>query len=146
MESEIPYVAAVTPPDTTVIAFDQLRTIFEGQRTLMVRYHDMEKKNGAGVVSEDDLGDIDSRYVQARVHELFGWMVRELGEAMQELPSKPWKHVFGEVDEAKFREEMADAFHFFVEMCITAGMTADDLFEGYFGAWQKNRKRQENGY
>lgn len=146
MEPEIPYVAAALPSDTTVIAFDKLATIFDGQRALMARYHDMEKKNGACVVSEADMGDIGSRYVQAREHELFGWMVRELGEAMQELPSKPWKHVFGEVDETKFREELADAFHFFVEMCITAGMTADDLFDSYFSAWQKNRKRQENGY
>jgi hypothetical protein len=65
---------------------------------------------------------------------------------MQELKSKPWKNNYGETDVDKFREEMSDAFHFFVEMCITAGMTADDLFEGYFSAWQKNRKRQENGY
>ena len=73
-------------------------------------------------------------------------MVRELGEAMQELRSKPWKQDWRATDRDKFLEEMGDALHFFVEMCITAGMTAKDLFDAYFRSWEKNRGRQEDGY
>lgn len=146
MESEVPYQHAEEVPTTGDFKYDKLATIFEGQETLMGFYSIIERKNGAHVVSVADWGDINSRWVQSRIHDLYGYLIRELSEAMQELKGKPWKQTYGETDVDKFREELADSLHFFVEICITAGMTADDLFEGYFSAWQKNRKRQENGY
>ena len=113
----------------------------------MARYHGIEKTNFGHVVEIADLGDLDSRLVQARIHELFGFLVRELGEGMQELKiSKPWKQTFVASDPDKFREEMADSLHFFVEICITAGISADELFAEYFKAWSKNRGRQDSGY
>lgn len=126
--------------------FDQLRTIFAGQRALMDRYHEIERNNFSFPVEDADLGEIDFRLVQARMHEMFGFLVRELSEAMQELRSKPWKQKWAPTDVAKFQEEMADALHFYVEMCITAGISADTLFKQYFKAWEKNRGRQDNGY
>lgn len=127
-------------------AFDQLRTIFAGQRQLMDRYHEIERNNSSFPVETADLGEIDFRLVQARLHELFGFLVRELGEAMQELRSKPWKQNYAPTDVDKFIEEMADSLHFYVEMCITAGVGPDRLFQAYFKAWEKNRGRQDNGY
>lgn len=127
--------------------YDKLATVFAGQRSLMGRYHAIEKKNYGLVVDEADLGDLNSRAVQARIHMLFGFLVRELGEAMQELKvSKPWKQTFVPSDFSNFKEEMSDSLHFFVEICITAGISADDLFAGYFKAWEKNRGRQASNY
>jgi NTP pyrophosphatase (non-canonical NTP hydrolase) len=127
-------------------AYDKLKTIFAGQNILMDKYHAIETCNLSFPVESYDCGDIDSRLVQARLHELFGFLVRELGEAMQELRSKPWKQGWRQTDRDKFEEEMADSLHFFVEMCITAGISAEHLFDLYFKAWEKNRDRQSNGY
>lgn len=127
-------------------AYDRLRTIFRGQEKLMDKYHPLEQRNLSFPVEPSDQGDLDSRLVQARLHELFGFLVRELGEAMQELKSKPWKQGWSPTDRDKFEEEMADSLHFYVEMCITAGISADKLFDLYFKAWEKNRDRQDNGY
>lgn len=126
--------------------FDALRTIFAGQRELMRKYFEIETGEPSFPIPESDYGEINFATVQARLHELFGFTVRELSEAMQELRWKPWKQKWNGTDEAKFTEEMADALHFFVEMCITAGISADQLFDAYFRAWEKNRGRQNNGY
>lgn len=125
---------------------DLLRTIFAGQKILMARLEDIEEHYGSPVVGPQDYGDVNSRTVQMRLHELFGYMVREGAEAMQHLHSKPWKTQYKPTDRDEFEEEIVDTFHFFVEMCITAGISADRLFELYFAKWETNHVRQDTGY
>lgn len=125
---------------------DLLELMFQGQRSLMEKYHEIEEVNGSPVVYQDDEGDLNSRQVQARLHELFGYLVRELSEAMQELKLKPWKQTELETNVQAFVNEMADSAHFFFEMLITAGISPIDLYEAYFRMHQKNAQRQVNGY
>jgi hypothetical protein len=47
------------------------------------------------------------------------------------------------LNRANIREELSDILHFFVSMCIEAGMTADDLFNQYVGKNRENFRRQE---
>lgn len=112
----------------------------------MAKYHSIEKLNGAAVITRDLEGDLDSRWVQDRLHELYGWLSRELAEAMQELKLKPWKKTELKTDREAFVNELGDAFHFFVELCITAGMSADDLHRAYFRMHQKNNQRIAGTY
>lgn len=123
-----------------------LEMIFAGQRHLMTKYHALERDNGSPVITSDMEGELDNRQVQARIHELFGYLVRELSEAMQELRLKPWKRTEIPTDYLAFVNEMGDAFHFFVELCITAGMTADDLHRAYFRMHNKNNERIAGTY
>lgn len=120
--------------------------IFEGQRHLMTKYHAREKANGSAVITRDMEGQLDDRQVQARLHELFGYMVREMAEGMQELKNKPWKKTDTPTDRAAFISEVGDVFHFFVELCITAGMSAEDLHRAYFREHQKNNERLAGNY
>lgn len=129
-----------------MMGFDLLTTIFQGQSELMDGYHEIEEKNGSPVVYGGDYGNLNSRRVQARIHELYGYLVRELSEAMQELKLKPWKQTEKLTDREAFVNEVGDAMHFFVELCLTAGISADDLFAAYFRMHQKNVERQDNGY
>lgn len=112
----------------------------------MTKYHTREKENGSPVITRDMEGQLDDRQVQARIHELYGYTVRELGEAMQELKLKPWKQEEIPTDRQAFVDEMGDVLHFFVEMCITAGMTAEDLHRAYFRMHQKNNQRLAGNY
>lgn len=123
-----------------------LEMIFEGQRHLMAKYHAREKANGSPVITSDMEGNLDDRQVQARCHELYGYTVREMSEAMQELRNKPWKKSDTPVERDLFVNEIGDALHFFVELCITAGMTADDLHRAYFRMHQKNNDRLASSY
>jgi len=112
----------------------------------MAKYHDREVGNFSWAVEPDMEGDLDNRQVQARIHELFGYLVRELAEAMQELKLKPWKQTEIPTDHEAFVNEMGDAFHFFVELCITAGISAEDLHRAYFRMHQKNNTRIAGTY
>ena len=127
-------------------SYDMLRTIFEGQTLLMQKYADQERRNGEPMPEMDDWGSLDSRTVQMRLHSLYGFIVREMSEAMAHLDAKPWKDNPRPVNEDKFYEELGDTLHFFVEFCLVSGLGSKGLFDQYFRAWEKNRDRQASGY
>jgi hypothetical protein len=137
---------AGTVGDAPLPAVNYLEMIFEGQRHLMAKYHALEKANGSPVVYVDDEGQLDDRQVQARLHELFGFLMREMAEAMQELKNKPWKKTEAPTDIEAFVNEIGDAFHFFVEFCITAGIDAETLHRAYFRMHMKNNDRLAGTY
>lgn len=125
---------------------DMLVAIFKGQRELMEKYHMIEGANGSPVIPHELEGDLNGRRVQDRLHQLFGFAIREWGEAMQELPNKPWKQTLGQTDRAAFIDEVGDTLHFFVEFCITAGITPKELHDSYFRMHRKNQTRQSTNY
>ena len=69
-------------------------------------------------------------------------MVSELAELLEEVNFKWWKNPHA-IDEGNIREELSDILHFFVSMCIEAGMTAEDLHRQYVGKNRENFRRQE---
>ncbi|MGX9924155.1 hypothetical protein ACWIG4_30375 [Streptomyces sp. NPDC002248] len=120
--------------------------MFGMQKRLMLKYHLIEATNGSSVISGPDQGNLDDRKVQLRLHELFGYMTREMAEAMAELKNKPWRETLQETDREAFVEEVGDVFHFFLEFCITAGITSQELTQSFLKTNQKNVERQQNGY
>ena len=74
------------------------------------------------------------------------WTIVEICEAIDCLKNKPWKQTMMEVDVNHFQEEIADALHFFVEACIVAGISADDLFNLYMRKSKVNEFRQRSNY
>lgn len=69
-------------------------------------------------------------------------MLSELAELLEEVNFKWWKNPH-ELNVANIREELSDIMHFFVSMCIEAGMSADDLYQIYVGKNQENFRRQD---
>jgi hypothetical protein len=69
----------------------------------------------------------------------------EIHEALGEVGWKPWA-TSNHINEAAYKAELVDAWHFFMNLCIVVGMTPDELFEGYLTKRQKNIKRQQDGY
>lgn len=65
----------------------------------------------------------------------------ELGELLSEVNFKWWKNP-KPIDSAAVKEELVDVLHFFISMCIRAGMNADELFEGYIAKNKENFDRQ----
>ena len=125
---------------------DKLETIFDGQNQLIDKYHDIEAGRGALVIQRKDFGAIDSRFVQWRIKDLAYRTVEELSEATNCLKNKPWKQSEVMTDKEHFYEELADAFHFFIELCITAGMDAEDLALLYHKKNAVNKFRQRSKY
>lgn len=68
-------------------------------------------------------------------------MLSEFAEVVDELGYKWWKKS-NKIDFDNLKEELIDVLHFFVSMCITAGMTADEVFEIYSKKNAENFARQ----
>lgn len=139
-------VNAFSNQDVELPSGDLLESIFDGQNVLMEQYHDIEARNGAYVIMPTDMGHLDDRTVQARIKHLAFCVVEELTEATGCLKNKPWKQDMIATNVEHFQEEIADALHFFVELCITAGLDAEDLALLYHRKHKVNQFRQESGY
>jgi dimeric dUTPase (all-alpha-NTP-PPase superfamily) len=78
---------------------------------------------------------------------------QEVNEMLYELPFfKPWKNYDGmsEADiEAAFekaRMECVDAWHFFMNIMLALGFSADNFYEMYMAKNKENHRRQDDGY
>lgn len=68
-------------------------------------------------------------------------VVSELGELLDEVSFKWWKDQ--SVDPEAVKEELVDILHFFISMCIKAGISSEDLYNAYIKKNQENFARQE---
>jgi hypothetical protein len=90
---------------------EYLSEIFQYQRQLMERFHTIEVINVYGrsrlPLYVDQAPILDSVEVQLRIKEEMGRIVEEVGEAYDSIS-----------DKSKYQEEVADAFHFLVELFL----------------------------
>lgn len=94
---------------------DLLKAIFDRQKSLMGKYHDIELKSGL-LQTEDCPVNLDDKRGQARIKD-FSWRVtEELGEALDAKTSKD-----------HYQEELIDGLHFLTELTILVGKDYDTL-------------------
>lgn len=105
--------------DETVIG-ESLRAIFDRQKELMDKYHDIELRSGL-LQTEDCPIDLDDKRGQARIKD-FSWRItEEIGEALDALNNEG-----GESGLLHFHEELIDGLHFLTEMTILSGINVSD--------------------
>ena len=68
-------------------------------------------------------------------------MLSEMAELLNEVNFKWWKNP-KPVDDHAVKEELVDILHFFVSMCLRAGMSAEDLYRKYCEKNKENFNRQ----
>lgn len=91
---------------------DLLADIFDKQRKLAHKYHPIEKKNGFWVGDKLEI-NLDDSKGQARVKD-FSWRItEELMESLEAANAQDYTHTI---------EELSDALHFMVELCIICDM------------------------
>ena len=69
----------------------------------------------------------------------------EIGEALREVPWKPWK-INQMFNVAKFKIELIDVFHFLINLFLLSGMSAKDVFDLFISKNKINVRRQKDGY
>ncbi len=69
-------------------------------------------------------------------------MISELSELIDEVNFKWWKNK-KPVDERAVKEELVDILHFFVSMCLQAGMTPEEMYTIYKEKNRENFRRQQ---
>ena len=101
---------------------ESLKAIFERQKQLMVKYHDIELKSGL-LQTEDCPVNLDDKRGQARIKD-FSWRItEEIGEALDALENES-----GEAALLHFHEELIDGLHFLTEMTILTGYDISDKY------------------
>lgn len=94
---------------------DKLVAIFERQKELMNKYHDIEKRSGL-LQTEDCPVNLNDKRGQARIKD-FAWRVmEEVGEAIDARDD--FEHHI---------EELIDGLHFLTELTILTGCTPEDI-------------------
>ncbi|QGJ96831.1 dUTPase [Gordonia phage Cleo] len=123
---------------------DILATMFAQQLEHMRAYGDIQHTTPK--IEPHQWGDIQSPLVQAKIRESAGYTVEELYEAVNLLKNKPWKQSFRTTDREAFLEELADVWHFFIELHLLAGVDPEEVFRQYFMKSLKNVQRRDEGY
>lgn len=111
-----------------------LRQLFQLQGDLQ---REAYGRHPADILSDEERSEFIKDMVLATTDELH--------EALKEVGWKPWatsRHLNREA----FQHELVDALHFFINLCLASGLTADALFEGYLEKRQRNIERQQAGY
>jgi dimeric dUTPase (all-alpha-NTP-PPase superfamily) len=106
---------------------DRLDIIFNLQKSLN---DDIRKKRGLE-------GFTHEQWIQKQTLA----MLSEMAELLDEVNFKWWKNP-KPVDENAVKEELADILHFFVSMCLEAGMTPQELYDIYIYKNKENFDRQ----
>lgn len=98
-----------------------LEAIFTKQKELMKHYHPIEERNGLMRTNEIPVNP-HCKYGQAQLKD-FAWrFTEEIGEATEALEIHPGNR-------NHFYEEMIDALHFLVELCVLSDVTPGEIAE-----------------
>lgn len=108
--------------------YDMLERIFAMQKLLDDDIKEKRKLEGKYT---------DEEWIQKKVLAT----ISELSELLDEVNFKWWKNP-KEVDPNLVKGELTDILHFFVSMCLSAGMTAEELFSFYLDKNKENFDRQ----
>ena len=91
--------------------------------------------------------DITTKQGQRLIKECIFNLTEELFEASYTLKNRMHRLTDDrEIDFDHYKEELGDAFAFFLEVCILSGIDADELFAEYKRKNQIVRERLEKGY
>ena len=95
--------------------------------------------------------DLKERAAFLRDHFVF--CNQELQEMLYEIPFfKNWKDYSNMTDEEiveafdKAKNELIDAWHFFMNLSIGLGMGAEEFYQRYLDKHKENIRRQDEGY
>jgi dimeric dUTPase (all-alpha-NTP-PPase superfamily) len=102
------------------------------------RIFDMQGKLDSDIITNRNLSDISAeQWIQKETLAI----ISELAELLDEVNFKWWKNP-KELNHDNIKEELVDILHFFVSMCIKAGMSSEELYQIYIKKNQENFDRQ----
>ena len=71
--------------------------------------------------------------------------LNELHEALRETPWKSWKKQQS-LDAEKFKDELIDVWHFYLNLCLFIGMDSNEMYTRYLKKNKENFDRIVSGY
>lgn len=98
----------------------------------------MQKQLNDYITQTRNLNFTSEEWLQKRALAL----IEEITEVLNEANYKWWKNP-KPVDRSALKEELVDVLHFYVGMCIDAGISSQELFDAYITKNEENYKRQQ---
>lgn len=117
---------------------DMLDTLLKMQAALQTDYMHYDYS----AMTEQDRGEYVRNYTL--------YCIDEFSEMLHEIPFfKLWKKYSDDPEDNRFkwqraRMEFVDALHFFLNVALGLGFTAEELFQMYNAKYQENIQRQQN--
>jgi dimeric dUTPase (all-alpha-NTP-PPase superfamily) len=122
---------------------DMLKDIFTMQHELQERYCIVERKKRCYYPESICIDEpSDQNFIKSMAFRC----ITEIIEATECMRNKPWKQTHVVTDVEHMKEEIADALHFFVELCLLLGMSAEDLYTYYMKKNKVNDWRIDSKY
>jgi len=73
-------------------------------------------------------------------------MLDETHEVLREINWKSWKKTKKEIDQEHLLEELADTLHFYINLCLCWGFSAEDVYSAYIEKDKENYERIKKAY
>lgn len=141
-----PEVIEQEPQPEKVAVTDLLVNMFIQQLAHRKEYEKIYQAKGLDVLPQNQWGNLNNPLVQSEIRMTSAFLIEEIMEAINLLKNKPWRQDARPTDPDEFYNELADAWHFWLELMILAGMTPDKIQQHYFGMAEKNIERRASGY
>jgi dimeric dUTPase (all-alpha-NTP-PPase superfamily) len=94
-------------------------------------------------INKEKFGNLE--FNQEYINHMTVALTDEIFEALRETPFKYWKKN-QVLNKDNFQKELIDAWHFFMNLLIAGGITADKLYEMYCEKNKINYERVKNNY
>lgn len=119
---------------------DKLEDAFQKQREFMEMLVEADKLPEFPI-------DLTTKYGQRQIKEIVWNLVEELAEASFTLKNRMHRVTdHTDLDFEHYREELGDAFAFFLEICLMSGISPHELHAEYLRKNAIVKKRLEGGY
>ena len=112
---------------------DKLEDLFERQKEL-------QKKFG------NDLDGFNEEERQQYTKDNILGLLDETHEILRETNWKHWRKTKKPVNPENLKEEMADAFHFFINLCLAWDFSAVEIYEAYISKDEEIYNRIKEDY
>lgn len=94
-----------------------------------------------------DPADLDMQQWSDYIRTMVLALDDEMHEVLREVPWKPWSNRTDKTfDSGAVKAEIADAFHFFMNVMIAMRVTPEHLVDSYFRKHEINQERKVSEY
>lgn len=113
---------------------DKLEDLFERQKELQKYF------------GNNDLENFTEEEKQQYTKDNILGLLDETHEVLRETNWKHWRKTKKPINEENLKEEIVDVFHFFINLCIVWGFSAEEIYEAYLKKDEEIYKRIDGDY
>ena len=109
--------------------------------------HDLfERQKKLSLTLGDDFSKMTLEEKESYTKDKVLALLDETHEVLREINWKSWKKTKKDIDQEHLLEELADTFHFYINLCLVWGFDAKDIYTAYIKKDDENYDRIKRAY